>query len=67
MSTNLYNSVDELVDVKTAAAIFTCSKSKLDNDRVLKRGLPYYRLGNNVRYKVSDILAAIEQSRVEHK
>jgi hypothetical protein len=47
------------------AAEFTGkSRQSLANDRVKGRGFPYSRFGRSIRYRLSDILAAAEASRV---
>jgi len=37
----------------------------LANDRYLGKGIPYYKVGRSIRYKLSDVLAFMEQYRVE--
>ncbi len=37
----------------------------LANDRYLRKGIPYYKVGRSIRYKMSDVLAFMEQHRVE--
>ncbi len=37
----------------------------LANDRHLGKGIPYYKVGRSVRYKLSDVLIFMEQHRVE--
>jgi hypothetical protein len=48
------------------AAEFTGkSRQSLANDRVKGRGFPYSRWGRAIRYKLADILAMAEATRVE--
>ena len=56
-----------LVDIREAARLASCSKSKLDTDRSHNRGLPYYKTPGGIRYRVGDIREAIESSRVMPK
>ena len=37
----------------------------LANDRYLGKGIPYYKVGRSIRYKLTDVLAFMEQHRVE--
>jgi len=37
----------------------------LRNDRSKGRGFPYIKIGRSVRYRLSDILAAMDSRRVE--
>ncbi|MCI4675287.1 helix-turn-helix domain-containing protein [Candidatus Mycolicibacterium alkanivorans] len=38
------------------AEYLKASKASLDQDRYLKRGLPYVRIGRRVRYRREDVL-----------
>ncbi len=38
--------------------------STLRNQRFLRKGFPYTKCGKSVRYRVSDILAAMEAGRI---
>lgn len=60
----LYDSVDQFVDVKTAAKIVGKSPTTLNNNRRDKCGFPYYKQGRSVRYRVSELLAIMESGRV---
>lgn len=35
------------------------------NERHLRRGVPYYKVGRSVRYKLSDILEFMERNRID--
>jgi hypothetical protein len=39
--------------------------ASLRSDRILHRGLPYYKIGAQVRYKFSDVEEFLRQCRVE--
>jgi len=47
------------------AEIRGCSVSLLRNDRWRKRGVPYYKDGSAVKYRLDEVLAAMESRRVE--
>lgn len=55
---------DALFKADTVCLIIGCSKSTLDNNRMLKKGIPFIRMSRGVRYKKSDILEWIENSRI---
>jgi hypothetical protein len=47
------------------AAIQRRAVSTLRNDRHLRRGLPYLKIGKrSIRYKTSDVIAAMEAQRI---
>jgi hypothetical protein len=58
-----YRSVDERV----YAALRDCPLQTVRNDRYLQRGCPFYKIPGcrSVRYRLADILAFLEQGRVE--
>jgi hypothetical protein len=39
----------------------------LRNDRFHGRGIPYYKIGRSVRYKLEDVIAFMEQRKIETK
>lgn len=43
----------------TIAAVYGCSKAKLERDRWAGTGIPYLKLGWQVRYRKADVLAAL--------
>ena len=43
------------------------SKSCLQQHRWLRKGLPYIKIGRSVRYKESDIMAYLDQLKVQTK
>jgi len=47
-----------------AASFLNCSVSRLRQDRFHCRGLPYYRYGRSILYKISDIEAYLEKTKV---
>jgi hypothetical protein len=51
-------------DVQIAEIVGRAAQS-LRNDRHQGKGLPYYRIGRSVRYKLSEVLSYMEQRRVD--
>lgn len=45
-----------LMTTAEVAEYLKASKASLDQDRYLKRGLPYVRIGRRVRYRREDVL-----------
>ena len=54
----------QYVDTTAAAKLVHKTPESLRNDRHLKRGLNYYKLGKKVFYAVEDIYTFIEKSKV---
>jgi hypothetical protein len=54
----------QLVDEKETARIMKRGVQTLRNDRALRRGLPFVKVGRSVRYDLEDIRKYIEQNRV---
>jgi hypothetical protein len=54
-----------LLNEKQVAELTKVSVGKLRNDRNLKRGLPFVRVGGAIRYKVEDVRSYEEANRVE--
>jgi hypothetical protein len=55
----------QLVDEKEAARIMGRGLQTLRNDRSMRRGIPYVKIGKSVRYSVDDIRKYIEKHRVD--
>lgn len=55
----------QAIDEHQAAAIFKKSVQTLRNDRHLRKGCPYIKLGRSVRYLVSDIQDYLLRSRID--
>lgn len=54
------------VDEKDASPILGLALSTLRNDRHTRRlGIPYYKVGRAVRYKVADLVDFMEARRVD--
>ncbi len=48
-----------LFDQVTVAAVLDCSEAKMERDRWAGAGIPYLKIGWRVRYRKSDVLAAL--------
>ena len=48
--------VEELTGIK---------RQSLANNRHLRRGIPYYKVGRSIRYKLSDVLEFMEKHRID--
>lgn len=48
------------------APLLHTTEHKLRNDRHLKRGLPYYKLGRKVLYSQDDIETYLTENRISH-
>ena len=56
--------IETYYKTQDVAEILDCSVSKLEADRWLKRGLPYVKIGNLVRYPSSVIEKWLHDNRV---
>ena len=56
---------DGLVDERFLSNFTGASLGKLRNDRYLKRGFPFVKMGSSVRYRAGDIRKRIQRSTVE--
>ena len=53
------------LDEREAAVVSTRAVSTLRNDRHLRRGIPYLKVGGrSVRYKIQDVLRFMEARRI---
>lgn len=55
---------DALVDERQIASLTGFSLSRLRNDRYLKQGIPFVKIGSSVRYRAGDYRSYIQSSRV---
>jgi hypothetical protein len=53
------------VDERKVSEITERSVFTLRNERVQRKGFPFYRIGRSIRYKLSDILLFMEGRRIE--
>lgn len=54
----------ELLTTKQLAELIGVSPITLANERYLKRGFPYIKIGNRVRYRKDDVIATLEANVV---
>jgi hypothetical protein len=47
------------------AEITGIAVSTLRNDRHLRKRFPYYKIGRSIRYRLDEVLARMEQNRIE--
>lgn len=59
------NIVFQAVDEHEAAKLLAKSVQTLRNDRFLKKGCPYLKLGRSVRYLISDLNNYLIQNRID--
>lgn len=59
------NITPQAVDEHRAAAILHKSVQTLRNDRHLRKGVPYVKMGRSVRYLISDIEAYLQKHRID--
>ena len=58
---------ERFINETETARLLDQSVHTLRGQRHARRGLPYYKIGRSVRYKLSDILRHMETLRVETK
>ncbi|MFA7012301.1 MAG: helix-turn-helix domain-containing protein [Desulfobacterales bacterium] len=56
---------ERFIDEKETAKLLNVSIFTLRGQRHARRGLPFYKFGRSVRYKMSDILEHMSGLRVE--
>jgi hypothetical protein len=56
--------IPQVINEYEAAKILGKSVQTLRNDRHLRKGSPYLKLGRSVRYRLSDLLNYIEKHRI---
>ena len=57
--------MQQLIDEKNLSKILGKSLQTLRNDRFLKKGVPYFKIGRSVRYSIDDVENYIEKSRID--
>jgi len=57
--------IPKVVDEYEAARILCKSVQTLRNERHLRKGSPYIKLGRSVRYRVGDLLEYLERHRID--
>ena len=56
---------DRLVNEVQASKILCRAVQTLRNDRHLRQGPPYIKLGRSIRYRVSDLMGYMEKHRID--
>jgi excisionase family DNA binding protein len=56
-----------LISEKEAARLLSLSVKTLQNDRMVRRGLPYHKIGRAVRYSLSDVEQYVSDRRITHE
>ena len=51
---------------KTVAEMTGFSLSKLQQDRFYRKGIPYIKIGRNIRYSMQDVLDYMESHKISH-
>lgn len=59
------SSEERYLTEREVSKIFRRAPSTLRNDRHRRRGLPYQKIGRQVLYRLSDINAYLEATRIE--
>jgi len=58
-------SIQQAIDEHKAAKIMSKSVQSLRNERFLKKGCPYVKLGRSVRYLTADIQDYLLRNRID--
>lgn len=53
------------IDEREVSRITGRAVQTLRNDRFHRRGLPYHKFGRQVRYKLEEVMQALEAGRIE--
>lgn len=59
------DSIPKLLDEHEAAKVQKKSVQTLRNERHLRRGCPYLKLGRSVRYRLDDLLDYLDRHRID--
>lgn len=57
--------VNEVINETQAAEVLCRAVQTLRNDRHLRQGPPYFRLGRSIRYRVSDLMDYLDRHRID--
>jgi hypothetical protein len=58
------DSIPQVIDEYEAAKILSKSVQTLRNERYLRKGCSYVKMGRSVRYRVDDLLDYLEKHRI---
>jgi hypothetical protein len=59
------NSPIKYIDEQEVTKITGRALSTLRNERFNRRGIPYYKVGRSVRYKLEDVIHFMESCRIQ--
>jgi hypothetical protein len=59
------NQISPSVDEHQVARILGKSVQTLRNERHLRKGCPYLKLGRSVRYRIEDVIGYMEKHRID--
>jgi hypothetical protein len=59
------DSIPQVIDEYKAAKIICKSVQTLRNERHLRKGCPYLKMGRSVRYRVNDLLDYLDKHRID--
>ena len=65
IDSNMIKDVEPLLNTHEAAKYLKISSGTMTNWRNRKRGPAYIKVGNNIRYQISDLQEWIKRQRVE--
>ena len=60
-----FDSIPQVVNEYEAAKIMGKSVQTLRNERHLRKGSPYLKLGRSVRYRLDDLVDYLDRNRVD--
>jgi hypothetical protein len=58
-------SIPQVIDEYAAAKILSKSVQSLRNERYLRKGAPYIKIGRSVRYVVTDLVDFLNRHRID--
>ncbi len=56
---------DEYLNEIETAELTRLSRSKIQNDRWLRKGIPFLKIGRRIIYRRSDVIAYLESHRIK--
>ncbi|MFC1512221.1 helix-turn-helix transcriptional regulator [Candidatus Latescibacterota bacterium] len=59
------NTTPQYLNEKEVSKVTGIALSSLRNQRFERRGIPYYKVGRSVRYKVEDVIQHVERIRIQ--
>lgn len=59
------DSIPQVINEHEAAKLLSKSVQTLRNERHLRKGPPYLKMGRSVRYRVDDLFGYLERHRID--